>query len=494
MSNIVSQYTPQNQESGSLSLRDILTVLFKNQKVIISIFIFFTILSFIVPLMMTPIYQAASTLMVKIGREHMYSSEVGDQTAKTAYDLQALIEPEIAILTSRDLSLKVLKVLGVATIYPDLMEKESVKVSPVELALMEFQRNLFVARSGKSNVIKINFQHSNPKIATRAVNLLGELWKEKHLAIFSNPQTSFLEEQVQIFREKLEQSEDLLQEFKQEHDISSILDQRKLLLEQRQNFDSKSKSNENQIQGSESKINALRKQLRVVPQYIPISTVNQKKDRVIDDTRRELLALRRKEQKFLGKYHESSRVIADIREEVGRIQAYIKDQEAQRKDVQVDTVRNPVHQDLHLELLNTESELTSLKTKREVILRQINELDSRIARLNRLGKQFKVLQREVNKDQENEKRYVEKFEMANISTEMDNRQMANVSVIQAAFEPVFPIKPQKNLFLLFGMVFGLLSGMGWAFVSEFLKTSYIRPEQASREQGIPVLASISYKG
>ena len=468
-----------NHENGFFNVRDVLTILFKHKREIIVIFAFSTILSLIIPSQITPIYQAEASLMVKIGREHLYTSEVGDQTPKMGFDLQALIAPEIEILMSRDLSLKVLEVLGIDNIYPHIMEDETLTISPLEAALMQFQRNLSVYKSGKSNVIKVTFEHPNPQVSARVVNVLSELWKEKHLAIFSNPQTVFLEEQVQMFRNKLEQSENLLQAFKQEHGISSIADQRTLLLEQRQNLDTRLKSNEDQVEGSGSKIHALKNQLKTIPQYIPISTVKEEKEQGQDPTLRELLALRRKEQQFLGKYKEDSRMVTDIREEIARMEAYIKDQEAQQKDKQVSTVRNPVFQELQLELLNTASELTSLKAKRGVVSGQIEELESQIARLNRLEKQFDELQREVQKGKENVKTYEDKLAMANVSSEMNERQIANVSVIQAASVPVHPIKPKKSLILYFGVAFGLFSGMAWAFIAEFFKAGYIRPEQAS---------------
>ena len=422
----------------------------------------------------------------------MFSAEVGNQTPKMAFDLQAVIEPEIKILTSRDLIKKVVETIGVKSLYPEILEMDKLTISPLEAALMYFPGNLFVDRPGKSNVIVIGFEHQNPQVAARAVNLLSEFWKEKHLAIFSNPQTSFLEEQVQTFRKNLEQSETTMQDFKREHGISSILDQRNLLFDQRQTIDSRSKANEDQVQGLVSKIHSLKRQLNDIPPYIPISTENESEHPTINATRNELLALRRKEQQLLGKYQESSRMVTDVREEIGLMQALINKQEAQTKE-QVKTVRNPVYQDIQLELLSSESELTSLKTKQGVFLGQIEELDSHISRLNQLEKQFDSLQREVNKDKENLKIYLEKLEMANISTDMDKKQLANVSVIQSASPPISPIKPKKSLILYFGIAFGLLSGVAWAFVSEFFHGGYTRPEQLSLEQGIPVLASIRYK-
>lgn len=492
MSNLPSQPSRLNQESGFFSLRDILTILFKHQWEIIAIFVFCTIISYIVPMKMTPIYRAESSLMVKIGREHMYNAEVGDHSPKMAFDLQAVVEPEIKILTSRDLIKKVVETIGVKSLYPEILEMDKLTISPLEVALTYFPGNLSVDRPGKSNVIVVGFEHKNPQVAAQVVNLLGDFLKEKHLAIFSNPQTSFLEEQVQTLRKNLEQSETALQEFKRENGISSILDQRNLLFDQRQTIDSRSKANEDQVQGLGSKINSLKRQLHDIPQYIPVSTETESEHPTINATRNELLALRRKEQQLLGKYQESSRMVTDVREEIALIQTLINKQEAQAKE-QIKTVRNPVYQDIQLELLSSESELTSLKTKQGVFLGQIEELDSHISRLNQLEKQFDGLQREVNKDTENLKIYVEKLEMANISTDMDKKQLANVSVIQSASPPISPIKPKKTLILYFGIAFGLLSGVAWAFVSEFFKGGYTRPEQLSLEQGIPVLASITYK-
>ncbi|MFZ1746075.1 MAG: Wzz/FepE/Etk N-terminal domain-containing protein, partial [Nitrospirales bacterium] len=238
MNNLPSQPSHLNQESGFFSLRDILTILFKHQWEIIAIFVFCTVLSYIVPMKMTPIYRAESSLMVKIGREHMYNAEVGDHSPKMAFDLQAVVEPEIKILTSRDLIKKVVETIGVKNLYPEILEMDKLTISPLEVALTYFPGNLSVDRPGKSNVIVVGFEHQNPQVAAQVVNLLSEFLKEKHLAIFSNPQTSFLEEQVQTLRKNLEQSETALQEFKRENGISSILDQRNLFFNQRQTIDS----------------------------------------------------------------------------------------------------------------------------------------------------------------------------------------------------------------------------------------------------------------
>jgi len=69
-------------------------------------------------------------------------------------------------------------------------------MAPLDHAILGFGKKLNVESVRKSNVIQVSFLHKDPQIAAKAVNLLVELYKEKHLQVFSNPQSSFLEKQL----------------------------------------------------------------------------------------------------------------------------------------------------------------------------------------------------------------------------------------------------------------------------------------------------------
>ena len=75
-----------------------------------------------------------------------------------AFDLQAVIEPEIEILTSRDLSRKVIDALGVKSLYPEILKGDELTMSPLEAELINFSGNLSVTRPRKSNVIHVFVQ------------------------------------------------------------------------------------------------------------------------------------------------------------------------------------------------------------------------------------------------------------------------------------------------------------------------------------------------
>ena len=134
-----------------------------------------------------------------------------------------MLNSEIEIITSRDLAEKSVTTLGLETIYPDSINTNPADVNPLESAALRFKSDLSAEIVKDSSIIIVSFRHHDPQIAARSVNLLVELFKEKHLQTFSNPKsTPFLEEKLENYRKKLKESEGRLETFKQKYKISSL--------------------------------------------------------------------------------------------------------------------------------------------------------------------------------------------------------------------------------------------------------------------------------
>jgi len=171
----------------------------------------------------------------------------------------------------------------------------------INLALL----NLLPIPVKGSNVLEISYLNPRPTVAAEALNLLVELLKEKHLQVFSDPKGSFLTKQLQVYQEKLERSEEILQAFKHKFDLSSpIVEQQRRLLDQRATLDSNYKTIKNQLQGLAGKIASLDTQMKTILENIPVSTVEEGGN--LEKAKADLFALKREEQKLLTKYTETS--------------------------------------------------------------------------------------------------------------------------------------------------------------------------------------------
>ncbi len=473
------------QERG---LRDYLTVIFKHKIKIITVFLTVVMTVTLVTFLMPRTYEARSNILVKIGREYMNPSEVGDKLVMP--NQEEMTNSEIQILTNRDLVKKVIMSLKIENIYPEIQKDSSNKIKPLDAAISKFGKSLKVTGIRKSNVIQVSFQHSDPRIAAQAVNQLVEFYKEKHLQVFSDPKSSFLENQFMAYKQKLEESESSLQAFKQKNKVFSLDDQRRLLLDQRTNLDTSLKIAENSISELQKKTSSLKGQMKRISDN-KISYTQTERDKIIVDARARLLSLQLEEQELLKKYTENNRLVINIRKEIQMVSNFMKEQEEEINS-KVKSA-NPVFQNVEIELIRAEADMNSQKAKAASLSKQLLQVDGEIQSLDFREKGLQQLQREQTINEKNYHTYADMAEEARITDDMNRLKFANISVIEEASVPVKPVSPRKKLNILLGLIFGAISGVGLAFLLEQTAQNFSTPESVEKRLGLQVLAAIPYR-
>ena len=481
------------QQKKTSSLRDLMSILFKHKQKILIVFLATVVTVTAGSFLLPPTYEATSSLLVKFGREYIYQPEVGERSQDmrlVPFNQEEVINSEIQVLTSRDLIEKVINTLGIEKIYPDLTKNPSEKIAPIEMAILEFQEKLSAEGIKKSNVIQISFQHKEPQIAAQAVNLLVDFFKEKHLQVFSDPRSSFLEQQLVTYEQKLKESENNLESFKQQHRVSSLDEQRSLLLKQRTDLDTSFKNAQNQIKELQQKLASLEKQMHTISESETLYTETDRY-KVIDEAKAKLLTLQLQEQELLQKYNESNRLVVNVRKEIQMVKDFLHEQEAAIKG-KVKT-GNAVYQEAEKEIMNTKANLSSQEARQASLKLQLAQLDREIQNFDLREKELQGLRREQGSNEKNYQTYQHKVEEARISDDMNRQKMANISVIQAAAVPTKPIKPKKALNILLSVILGAVSGLGYAFFSEYTAQGLSDPGEVERRLSLPVLVTISKK-
>lgn len=484
-----NQYGPVQETQGSL--RDFLTVMFKHKSKIIAIFLFIVIIVTLGTFLMSPVYEAKSSLLVKIGRENIYRPEVGDSKGSVlSINQDVVINSEINILTSRDLIEKVITTLKIENIYPDLIDSPPKKMTPLDAAILTFGKKLTAEGVKKSNVIEVTFEHKDPQIAAKAVNLLVEFYRVKHLQVYSGTESSFLDKQLAAYNQKLKESANNLEAFKQKNQVYSLDEQRTLLLKQRTELDTTLKNSINTGDELQKRLISLKGLKRGVASDGSLYTSSDL-DRIIVDARSKLLSLQLEEQDLLKKYKEENRLVQHVRNEIRMVKVFLADQE-QTISGKVKT-GNLVYQEVQKELVRTEADLNAQRAKAATLKQQVGQLDAELRSLEFQDKELQGLKRDYSITEKNYQTYTEKTEDARITDDMNRNKLANVSVIQAASIPPKPIRPIKLLYLALGIVFGTVTSIGFAYFSEYTSQVFSTPESAERRLGLPVLATIAQK-
>ena len=445
-----------------MTLKNLKDILRKHKTLVAITFLVVVAVVAGVTFLMPPVYEAKSSLLVKLSKDDTVRPEVGSTGPRFVLNLSQdeLINTELQILRDRALAERVIRSFGLARMYPGLVGES---VSPMEAAIVLFEKNLELTGVRKSNVIWVSFKHSDPEIAAGAVNLLVEAFKEKHLAVHSDPHSSFLGSQMVIFEKKLTESEQELQALQRKDKAFSLEEHRSLLLKQRTELDTAYKMTHNSINEVKEKSASIEQQMKSISGNDSRYTQTER-DKIIVEVKLKLLALRLKEDELLKKYTPQNRLVVMVQNEIVKVQAFLKEQE-------VDIARkvkssNPVYQDMEKELFRSVADLNANLAKANSIRTQLTQLDKEIASLDLSQNKVQSLKRQVALNEKNFKSYAERHEESRIADTMNKLNLSNISVIQTAAVPVEPIVPNKKINLAVGVLFGVAAGIGIALIKE----------------------------
>ncbi|MDD5232396.1 MAG: GNVR domain-containing protein [Syntrophales bacterium] len=456
------------QKHPSGNMRDFARVIFKYKKRALAAFTVIIAAAAAATFLIPPVYEAKSSVMIKFGREHMYRPEVGEIRPSIILSQDGIINTEMQILTSRDLLQNVIMSIGPDNMYGGLLQVLTPGISPLEAAILQFEKDIKVENKQRSDVIQIAFRHRDPQTAAKAVNLLVEQFKEKHLQVFSGPTSKYLQHQVALYANRLGDAEKNLEEFKKTHGVIALEEQKALLLRQKTDLDTAYKHSQNEVREGEQRIASIRSRGSLEPErQVAIETI-----------KTQLLALQLKEQDLLRKYKDNSQVVQNLRDEIKTVSAFLKKQKGEIGRQESGKI---------------EMELSASKARIGGLARQIERIEEELLLLDSRDREFLALKREVAIQEGNYQTYLKKLEEARISEDLDSQKMANISVVQAAVAPTSPVRPKLEYNLGLGLLFGLLAAFGLAFLSEYSDQSLSTPDSAGKRLGIPVLAAIPYK-
>jgi capsular exopolysaccharide synthesis family protein len=514
----VEKRTPQS------SLRDLYYVLFRHKWKMVLFFFAITVTVTVCTFRAAEIYRSEAKLLVRLGRE----SVTLDPTATTGQIIgvsrsrESEIISELEILKSRELSEKVVDSIGPEAFLKRPDEQLSVEgaarettrktrqeirtavkgprsllerldlVEPLnnrDKAVLGVMKNLDIEMLKNSSIISISFNAQSPELAQNVVAKVIGCYLENHIAVHQTPGShEFFLAQSDHLRSKLVESENELRNLKDETGISSLEEQRRVILERIGTLEREIEHADSELASSKAKVEALRETLANLPETLLLQETTGYTNYGADQMRDRLYELQLKEQDLLSKYTEESRPVREVRREIAEAQAVLDKEEQTR--TQVTQGLNTAHQQIQLALLTEQATLTSLRAKLDVQKRQLADAQEGLKTLNDSEVRITRLMREINIEEANYHKYSESLEQARIDHALETGKISNISVVQSATLPIKPIRPRKSLNLALGLLLGILGSIGLAFFYEYLDHSIKTPEEAKDRLQLPTFASI----
>jgi len=491
--------------------RELLSALWRGKLTILLVFALVTGAVAFGTLRTPPLFEAESSLMVRIGREYVYRPEVGRTESARTPSLTEMVNSEVEILSSRDLAEQVVRQLGVQLMYPDLVDLEPDPQRAAEMAVLRFRQAAAIRPVLESSVIKVGFEHAVPQVAADAVNLLVSRFVDKHVEVFGEERAGRFEKELQERAEVLGNAEEALAEFKRQNGVFDLDEQRSLLLGRRERLDGDLHLLEMEL--AELRLAAPQQSEPPVLPELPPNLAPEMKDelvrqryelerdlralepeasdRLVENASMRLLDLQLEESRLLRSYSESNRNVQSVRAEIEHVRTFLADAERRagayeevrrhERETRTQELRAEIQrmeEDIQLlvrfeeqsRLLAEREHLAAVEAKRADYERRLTQLDGDIRSLDQQEKSLRQLERARTTAESEVEIYRQRVAEARIGDELDREKRINVRVIEKAAAPVAPNGLPPKMKIALGAFVGLLAGAGLAVLFDLFRT------------------------
>ncbi len=472
------------EASPMISLREILSIGFRDKWKIVVAALLPPVLAVAWAFMQTPIYEASSSLLIKSGREYQARDDSGQatQAAPSSTKLEA-INSEIEIMTNRAAVEAVINKVGLDTIYP---HRGMGAAMSLDAAVQAFWHALAVVVVKQSDVINVSFDHRSPATATKVVEAVLEVYKAKHADAFAESRSQFFRDQIDRDTQDLQSLEARREKIRIANRIFNVEQQRAALFTQEAQA-------QRDLQDAQARKDELQKRvafLTTARAKVPTQDVETETDKNdgIAAIQSQLLDLKRAESQLLTLYQPDHPQVVETRRQVGMVQQRLA--QASQPFERRRTAPNALATQIDQELIMDQAELVPLDDKIAGYQKVIAGVAQELKRLESANTQLTSINRRIDALETNLKQERDKFETARVQEDLDREKVVSVSVIQPPVASSLPVKPRKGVYAAGGVVGGLLAAAFTLIVLVVSRNTLISAESVERILVLPVLATV----
>ena len=468
-----------NSFEEEIQLKDYLIILLNYKWLILSVFLVVSIATAIYTFRLPKIYETSSMVMIekKSGSDmFMLGGSIGPKTLNNTME----------IIKSRPISEIVLKILKKNKDYKDF------PISEAEDPIHALMGGIKVDSKRETDILTLKFDSTNPEEAKVIVNAFAKAIVQKkteYARVELSNIRQFLEDQVSTIKRRLQNSEEDLRTYKVEHGISILSEETKNLIEKSSDMEANLKAAETEYQVAQKKYLYLKNEL--TKQDSLLGDVNSiLNSPLLEKLRTEVVDTQTRLSKLLTKqnYTESHPEIISLTKELERAKKNLKKEIIKNIAVKSGSADPLIYRsELIKDIAVTETEVTVSKAKYTSLSESVKDYQSKI---NLLPDTELDLARRQRAFQMNEKIYgmmVEKYEDAKIA---EQGKMGNIRVIEEALTPEKPIKPNKKMNILIGLVLGFGLGLGLAFLIHSVDNRIHTLDDVEKNVNYPVVGTI----
>ncbi len=462
-------------EGGETSIQEFLVPILKHRWEILLIVVLSVLIAFLYNHLVTPIYQAKSTVILQ---RYGHTNIIREQETE-GYNriFKEDFNTKMNMIESMPLLKELVEYLIDKGYYQSELEKrgyynsdESAKNTFLTQQAKRIKGGLSILNPESTNMIYITYSSADPVFAKDVVNALADLAVEyngKEQMISMKNSLSYLNSQLEKSRQQVREAEAKLYQYRKKHDIFQSEKDKEYMARQRSNISAELTRVRSQIKELESQISQLKdlKKKKDFSKYNPVLG----EDTILLKLRQDLVEARIRYREFKDRYLKNHPEMVQLSN-------------------RINVLKDSFEQELSINLDRLQYKLNVLYSKEKYLKGTLTELEESAISSTEKDIDYIILERQANSARELYRTLLSAVKEVNVNM---NNVASSIMYVQAKSEvPMNPVKPKKALNLLIGVVLGSLLGIGLAYGIEFMDQTIHSPEEIKNITSLDVLSTV----
>lgn len=466
-------------EADVMTIGDVIEIVKRRKwSLILPFCIIFTI-AVLVAFLLPSVYRSSATLLIE-------NQEIPPEFVTATVTSYA--EQRIQRINQRIMSYdKLLEIIDRFNLYENKRKKwttdEIIEKMKDDIQLVPVSAEIVDRRTGRPSMATIAFRISydarNPEKAQRVANTLTSFFLKEDLRVRARQTaeaSTFFEDEVDKVKTRLLEFDAKLAQFKGKH-INELPEVFHVNLQALNNLENSIDRANEQLRSLKEREGYLQTQLAAIP--VRTEGVEAKR---LEELKSQLIFLK-------NRYSDEYPDVAKTKAEIAELEAIVNQND--KTPGEDDAPDNPAYITLASQLASTRTDIQSVKKQITALSEQKSVYEQRIAATPGVEETYNQLMIERRSLQAKYDDLMQKFMETRVAHGLEEEQKGErFTLIEAARLPEKPVKPNRLVITLIGLVLGIGSGVGVASLREFSDQSVRDARSLSAATGFPVLAGI----
>lgn len=341
------------------------------------------------------------------------------------------------------------------------------------------------------DVFQISYEDKNPKMSRAIVNTLVQIFIDENLSKKAEEAmlaVKFADEQAQLYKKKLEESERALYEFKSKYPLQLPGKEVDLNVNMLINYSTSLTSIGMNLKETENRIDLLKRQL-AGREPVLISSEMADLNPAISRLSARLQDFQSRLDTLMATDPQSPEVL-DIQVEIEDVREKLRLESEKMVDIETAQTAPLFYRRLEQKLKDAERDADDLRARKKELEKLVGQYEGKIESLPEQEKELARLMRDNRVNENIYEMLRMKVEENRLTAEEVKEKGTKYTILEKARLPLKPSKPQILLTSIVAFILGALSGFGCVFLAEFADHSFRGVEDAKRFLELPILGAI----